>query len=144
MKIIKSVVVIFLIFIISATSATVTFAHSGRTDSKGGHYDHQSGGYHYHHGYPAHSHSDGECPYEEEEDEDEDEDENHKDELWWQILYFVSNSVILVFFSFPFTAVVVGILLATLKVKDENFGKYFIVLLAIIELLILIYFISNQ
>jgi hypothetical protein len=40
------------------------FAHSGKTDSKGGHHDRQNGGYHYHHGYPAHDHTNGICPYE--------------------------------------------------------------------------------
>lgn len=53
------------------------FAHPGRTDSQGGHYDHQNGGYHYHHGYPAHDHPGGVCPYETdvqavEEDDDPD------------------------------------------------------------------------
>ena len=41
---------------------TVASAHSGKTDSKGGHYNRSTGEYHYHHGYPAHSHSGG-CPY---------------------------------------------------------------------------------
>jgi hypothetical protein len=39
------------------------FAHSGITDSNGGHHDNINGGYHYHHGYPAHQHEDGVCPY---------------------------------------------------------------------------------
>ena len=39
----------------------VSFAHPGRTDSKGGHHDGNS--YHYHHGYPPHKHTNGECPY---------------------------------------------------------------------------------
>lgn len=39
------------------------FAHSGGTDSNGGHYDHSTGEYHYHHGYPAHQHTGGRCPY---------------------------------------------------------------------------------
>lgn len=45
------------------------FAHSGDTDSKGGHTDHSTGDYHYHHGYPAHDHydmdgdGDRDCPY---------------------------------------------------------------------------------
>lgn len=38
-------------------------AHSGRTDSKGGHYNTETGEYHYHHGYPAHQHTGGYCPY---------------------------------------------------------------------------------
>jgi len=43
-------------------------AHSGRTDSRGGHHDYKNasglGSYHYHHGYPAHLHENGICPYE--------------------------------------------------------------------------------
>ena len=43
-------------------------AHSGRTDSSGGHKDNKNksglGSYHYHcGGYPAHLHSNGVCPY---------------------------------------------------------------------------------
>lgn len=44
-------------------------AHSGRTDSSGGHYDKSTGKYHYHHGYSAHQHydmdgdGDIDCPY---------------------------------------------------------------------------------
>ena len=46
----------------------VTLAHSGRTDSSGGHHDNKNksglGSYHYHcGGYPAHLHDDGYCPY---------------------------------------------------------------------------------
>lgn len=45
------------------------FAHSGRTDESGGHYDYSVGEYHYHHGYAAHQHTDLDgdgdldCPY---------------------------------------------------------------------------------
>lgn len=49
------------------TMSSFSFAHSGGTDSEGGHYDHSTGEYHYHHGYPAHQHPDGICPYENEE-----------------------------------------------------------------------------
>lgn len=38
-------------------------AHPGKTDKYGGHYDNETGEYHYHHGYPAHEHIDGVCPY---------------------------------------------------------------------------------
>lgn len=41
----------------------IVFAHPGRTDEYGGHYDWKTGEYHYHHGYPAHQHIDGYCPY---------------------------------------------------------------------------------
>lgn len=48
--------------------SSVAFAHSGRTDSYGGHRDNQNksglGSYHYHcGGYPPHLHPDGICPY---------------------------------------------------------------------------------
>ena len=48
--------------------SNVAFAHSGRTDSRGGHKDNKNksglGSYHYHcGGYPAHLHSNGVCPY---------------------------------------------------------------------------------
>ncbi len=42
-------------------------AHSGRTDSQGGHRDNKNasglGSYHYHHGYSAHLHPNGVCTY---------------------------------------------------------------------------------
>lgn len=50
-------------------STVISSAHSGRTDSKGGHTDHSTGEYHYHHGYSAHQHydidgdGDLDCPY---------------------------------------------------------------------------------
>lgn len=54
--------ILFSVIILFSITVTV-FAHSGGTDSKGGHYDHIGGGYHYHHGYPEHQHPNGECPY---------------------------------------------------------------------------------
>lgn len=53
------------LFLLSCVSS---LAHSGRTDSKGGHYDRSSGEYHYHHGYSAHQHPNGVCPYDNEDD----------------------------------------------------------------------------
>ncbi len=51
-----------------AGSVMTVSAHSGRTDSSGGHKDNQNksglGYYHYHcGGYPAHLHTNGVCPY---------------------------------------------------------------------------------
>ena len=48
---------------------TPVFAHPGRTDSAGGHYDRSTGEYHWHHGMSAHQHYDMDgdgildCPY---------------------------------------------------------------------------------
>lgn len=41
-----------------------SFAHSGRTDSQGGHHDRKNGGYHFHHGKGPHQHPNGSCPFE--------------------------------------------------------------------------------
>jgi hypothetical protein len=53
---------LILIFVI-LLSVYPAFAHSGRTDSSGGHHVTATGDYHYHHGYPAHDHINGQCPY---------------------------------------------------------------------------------
>lgn len=60
-----SFVVLFLLII---TIGINTYAHSGRTDSSGGHKDNKNksglGNYHYHcGGHPAHLHKNGVCPY---------------------------------------------------------------------------------
>lgn len=53
------------IFAIALMMALNAAAHSGRTDSQGGHNDHINGGYHFHHGEGPHQHPNGVCPYEE-------------------------------------------------------------------------------
>lgn len=50
-----------LVLVLALLLSLPVFAHSGGTDSNGGH--NGPGGYHYHHGYPAHQHEGGECPY---------------------------------------------------------------------------------
>ena len=62
---IKKLIIGALTVILACTSL---FAHSGRTDSSGGHKDNKNksglGSYHYHcGGYPAHLHENGICPY---------------------------------------------------------------------------------
>lgn len=63
-KVFTIITAVYLIIAISGNS----FAHSGRTDSSGGHKDNQNksglGNYHYHcGGHPAHLHDNGVCPY---------------------------------------------------------------------------------
>lgn len=65
---VKKIVTIVLICVFSITICNITFAHSGKTDSNGGHKDNKNksglGSYHYHcGGYPAHLHTNGVCPY---------------------------------------------------------------------------------
>ncbi len=63
----KIISALIIILVLAFLIPTVTFSHSGGTDSKGGHYN--GNDYHYHHGYPAHDHEDLDgdgkldCPY---------------------------------------------------------------------------------
>lgn len=61
--IMKKFLTAFSIIILIGSSLIFAFAHSGRTDSSGGHYNRSTGEYHYHHGYSAHQHENGVCPY---------------------------------------------------------------------------------
>ena len=61
--------IIFILLILFLCIPIVVYAHSGKTDSRGGHTNRSTGEYHYHHGYSAHDHydmdgdGDVDCPY---------------------------------------------------------------------------------
>lgn len=64
----KTKSMVFLVFVMLLFSLPLTsLAHSGRTDSSGGHHDYKNksglGSYHYHHGMGPHLHPGGVCPY---------------------------------------------------------------------------------
>ena len=59
----KKIICLMFVALIVSFSLITAFAHGGRTDDNGGHYDRDTGEYHYHHGHPAHQHANGECPY---------------------------------------------------------------------------------
>lgn len=65
----KGKIISILLIALSVISIGITtYAHSGRTDSSGGHKDNKNksglGSYHYHcGGHPAHLHNNGVCPY---------------------------------------------------------------------------------
>lgn len=66
----RLLILLLLIFVVSSSTPNILVvqAHSGRTDSKGGHKDNKNvsglGSYHYHcGGNPAHLHAGGVCPY---------------------------------------------------------------------------------
>ena len=67
-RLIRIAISLLLVFSLIFSSAISSYAHSGRTDSSGGHKDNKNksglGSYHYHcGGYPAHLHTSGYCPY---------------------------------------------------------------------------------
>lgn len=65
----KRIIVFVAIIAVFLSAVFVVFAHPGRTDGKGGHYNRSTGEYHYHHGYSEHNHydmdgdGDPDCPY---------------------------------------------------------------------------------
>lgn len=64
----KRVFLILTVCLLVLSMSMSAFAHSGRTDSSGGHRDNKNksglGSYHYHcGGHPAHLHNNGVCPY---------------------------------------------------------------------------------
>lgn len=54
---------VLLITILLLLLTVPAYAHPGRTDANGGHYNRSTGEYHYHHGYAEHQHPGGVCPY---------------------------------------------------------------------------------
>lgn len=59
------IIILFSLFVVPC------LAHSGRTDSHGGHHVSATGEYHYHcGGHPAHQHKNGVCPYDTEAEEE--------------------------------------------------------------------------
>lgn len=74
-KFLNKLIIALLLFTLSIE----TSAHTGGTDSEGGHYNRSTGEYHYHHGFPAHQHEDGLCPYSSEKDETETSESNNRD-----------------------------------------------------------------
>lgn len=67
MKNLKKITLLLVCIILMFPFSLNTMAHSGRTDSSGGHHDYKNksglGSYHYHHGCPPHLHPNGVCPY---------------------------------------------------------------------------------
>jgi len=63
LKKLKIIVLILFCTLFISFSLTTIYAHKGRTDSNGGHYNRSTGEYHYHHGHSAHQHPNGICPY---------------------------------------------------------------------------------
>lgn len=107
-----------LVLILALLLSLPVFAHSGRTDSKGGH--NGPGGYHYHHGYPAHQHEGGECPYDfddrtgessgtssssSEEDKEEPEEEEHP---FWAFLKGFFKVVLYIFLGLVALFLILG------------------------------------
>lgn len=113
MAVVKRLLVALSVLAVILSFAFTASAHSGKTDSDGGHRDHINGGYHYHHGYGAHDHydmdgdGDEDCPY---EYDPKDNDSTKKQNVFSLILNIIFNVVIpigLAFFAGGFIALIV-------------------------------------
>ncbi len=145
---------IFLVFIVALLFLlTVTvLAHSGRTDSNGGHWNRSTGEYHYHHGEPPHDHydidgdGDADCPIRyERANEQASEDEEYN---WiWIIIFLIILALVLSLFwrlnddesnigCGCFTTWIIVALLV------ENFEKRPLLVLAIVVLVAFLWFLS--
>lgn len=126
--------------------AIFCFAHSGRTDSSGGHYDRSTGEYHYHHGYPAHSHSNGECPY------DFDDKTNHgnsnTDNLLVETKSYVKIAILSLLFSILptlFLSIIINSLyhfITKQDIKDKTFN--IILIISFVSSTIIIFYLFSQ
>lgn len=102
---------LFLAFFLVLSS--VVYAHGGRTDGSGGHYDRSDGSYHYHHGYSEHSHydmdgdGDEDCPYEFDDKTDhnstsvasDDILEAMKSQFFRAVVYSIIGTLVIVYIS---------------------------------------------
>ena len=79
----RNLLIMLMLTITLISVCTNSYAHPGKTDSKGGHKDNQNksglGSYHYHcDGMPAHLHPNGICPYTEKKTTSNDKAESTK------------------------------------------------------------------
>lgn len=122
-----------LVLVLALLLSLPVLAHSGRTDSDGGHYDRFTGEYHYHHGYSAHQHEGGQCPYDfddrtgessgssssSEEDKNKPDEKEHPLSVLLKVLFF-PVFIALVFFS-PLLFFVIGVFLQEFVVAAIDF-----------------------
>lgn len=110
----KALLMILIISVIAGSLAVIAFAHPGRTDGSGGHYDQSTGEYHYHHGHPAHDHINGICPYKKSDETERVHvvlDNNAEDKPNAALYFLISVAVIVV---------IVAVVLICLHVNDKR------------------------
>ena len=132
----KKILFIFLTILLLTSPLTVS-AHSGKTDSSGGHYDYSTGEYHYHHGYPAHQHINGLCPY-------KIDDININDYSYDEETYYTNSSEI-----FPIEEKTTEFNINNLYFKSGDtvfnitINKFLMILLISVSIWIIIYILSR-
>ena len=106
---------------------SLTLAHSGRTDGKGGHYNRSTGEYHYHHGYPAHDHENGICPYSynsktnsSSSNSSTNQSNSNKEEKKTTIGEVLGYIFIFIFFGIPYVVGIIGAVCSILIIPLTN------------------------
>lgn len=144
-------VLLFCAFAISAV------AHSGGTDSNGGHTNHSTGEYHYHHGYSAHQHYDMDddgvldCPYDFKDKtggnigsnssstHKTNNKENNSDLISKIIITFILCPIVFLFLAAPVSALLMNIVLPFFHIDNENIHMVCSIIIAIPMTGLLIY-----
>ena len=101
-----------LVWLITFTPKVGVYAHSGRTDSQGGHNDHISGGYHFHHGERPHQHPNGVCPL--------------KKESSWELPYYFEDVLTYIFTIVLITCLIVFVIEQD-PPKQRSFRTHFLI-----------------
>ena len=119
----KQYTLLILIVCIALSLVFVVSAHSGKTDSNGGHLNHSTGEYHYHHGYPEHQHTNGECPYNFKDKTDHSHKETNTPSAFWNSIedgfeYLVTLVKVLAMLTLPL--VIVWLFICSLLEKLAN------------------------
>lgn len=140
----KKITILLLILLLT----TFSFAHSGKTDSKGGHYNRSTGEYHYHHGYPAHSVCGVNCPY------NNIDATNHKSSSSTKTTNLktetsksdfgtiLSASLLISFFTFQFFGAITIWIISKFKNIDEKYEIWFWII-GYVESVLLFYFLFS-
>ena len=110
------------IFLLLTIIPLLSFSHSGRTDSRGGHNDNINGGYHYHHGCSAHSHSGG-CPYEYENCRNGGSRSSYKTKSNKYTLWYIIGGFVLFIFILYLYGVYSDYRVKQRKLKEERLEK---------------------
>lgn len=138
----KIKIILYCILIIT----TFAYAHPGRTDGRGGHYNRSTGEYHYHHGYPAHSVCGINCPYNNIDATNRKSSSSTKtgnsktsDADFGTI---ISASLLISFFTFQFFGAITLWVISKFKNLDDKYEIWFL-LIGYIESVLLFYFLFS-
>lgn len=147
MKKLRNIFLFVLSFsIIIGLLSTIAYAHSGKTDEYGGHYDNSTGEYHYHHGYPAHQHTNGICPYDFDDKTDKNTDKRTIQNLDFKSFGQIYWTIIVTIFIISCLIIIASELMINKGVKslkDSFFILFMVLVIAAIIIASTVWILGN-